>query len=215
MNMGIQQQSNILVVDDEPNNLTLLRRLLSDQGYKVRPAISGELALKAVGVAPPDLVLLDIMMPGGMDGYAVCGHLKANPLTRDIPVLFLSALDETEDKVRAFRSGGVDYITKPFQVDEVLARVNTHLMIRKSQQEIAERNRILEKLNSELRAALEEIHTLKGIIPICASCKKIRDDKGYWKQLETYIREHSLAEFSHGICPDCARLLYPDIDLDL
>ena len=119
----------ILVVDDVPANLRQLCEMLERSGYQVRPAQDGAMALKAAESSPPDLILLDIRMPG-MDGYEVCLRLKANAALRDIPVLFISALGESEDKVKAFDAGGVDYITKPFQHEEVLARVKTHLELR-------------------------------------------------------------------------------------
>ncbi len=124
-----QNTANILVVDDMPANLHLLARMLSERGYQVRPVASGARALEAVQARLPDLILLDISMPE-MDGYTVCERLKADERTRDIPILFLSALSETGDKVKAFAVGGEDYITKPFQVEEVLARVQTHLAMR-------------------------------------------------------------------------------------
>ncbi len=137
--------ANILVVDDTHDNLRLLQNILAEQGYLVRPVSQGRRAIAAAISKPPDLILLDIMMPG-MDGYAVCEALKADERTCDIPIIFISALNETFDKVKAFSLGGVDYITKPFQPEEVLARVNTHVTIRKLQQELEERNRELARL---------------------------------------------------------------------
>jgi diguanylate cyclase (GGDEF)-like protein len=144
MNTTIQSP-NILVVDDTHDNLRLLANILNEQGYQVRPVPQGSRAIAAAQSKPPDLVLLDIMMPG-MDGYAVCEALKADERTRDIPIIFISALNETFDKVKAFSLGGVDYITKPFQSEEVLARVKTHITIRKLQQELEDRNRELDRL---------------------------------------------------------------------
>ncbi len=148
--------ANILVVDDTPANLRLLMGLLKEQGYTVRPAPSGKHALKVAQNQAIDVILLDILMPE-MDGYEVCRRLKAQEATREIPVIFLSALHETFDKVKAFEVGGVDYITKPFETEEVLARVETHLKIRRLyqylqhknaqlQEEIAERKRVEEAL---------------------------------------------------------------------
>ena len=137
MNSGIASSpSSILVVDDTPANLQLLADMLKEKGYKVRPAPSGELALRAAQIAPPDLILLDICMPG-MDGYEVCARLKADERLRDIPVLFISALAEPLDKVRAFQAGGVDYVVKPFNFEEVDARVHTHLELRRQKRELA------------------------------------------------------------------------------
>ena len=144
-------QGNILIVDDTPANLRLLSNMLSEQGFKVRSVINGPMALTAIRAAPPDLVLLDINMPG-MNGYEVCDQLKADPATREIPIIFISALDEVHDKVKAFTVGGVDYITKPFQFEEVLARVKTHLALRNLQRElmaeIAERDRLIAELDA-------------------------------------------------------------------
>lgn len=120
------KKNNILIVDDTAENLAVLRQLLTEQGYQVRPALSGELALNAVATQPPDLILLDIIMPG-MNGYEVCRTLKSNEQTAHIPVIFISALTQVEGLVKAFQVGGVDYITKPFRTEEVLARVQTHL----------------------------------------------------------------------------------------
>lgn len=204
-----QVRDDILVVDDTRENLRLLVRMLAESGYKVRPTASGSMALTAAQISPPDLVLLDIMMPE-MDGFAVCEQLKSDPLTRDIPVIFISALDETVNIVRAFAVGGVDYITKPFQNEEVLARVKTHLTIRHLQLALAQKNEELQAKNDELETALANVKTLSGLLPICANCKKIRDDSGYWHIVEEYIRSHSNANFSHGICPDCMKTLYPN-----
>jgi PleD family two-component response regulator len=199
----IQNKDNtILVVDDNPDNLRLLDGILSEHHYKIRLAPGGERALATIRKEAPDLVLLDIMMPD-MDGFEVCRQLKADQETAGIPVIFISALDEIIDKVKAFSIGGVDYITKPFKSEEVLARVRTHLTLRCLQ-------RNLEKKNRQLRQALDEIWILRGILPICASCKKIRNEDGYWEQIENYIRARSEVDFSHGICEECARELYPE-----
>jgi two-component system sensor histidine kinase/response regulator len=128
---------DILIVDDSPDNLRVLSGILGKQGYKVRASVSGPMALKAVYAKPPDLILLDIKMPE-MDGYELCQRLKAAsvPAIRDIPIIFISALGETQDKVQALTIGGVDYITKPFQFEEVLARVQTHLSLRALQKSL-------------------------------------------------------------------------------
>lgn len=147
---------SILVVDDTPASLRLLTQMLSERGYQVRPAPSGELALAAARAEAPDLILLDIRMPE-MNGYEVCAQLKADAGTRDIPVIFISALDEIQDKVRAFSGGGVDYVTKPFQVEEVLARVQAHLALRQLQRELQEANRRMTQelaLAGEIQASL-------------------------------------------------------------
>ncbi|MCT7951756.1 response regulator [Ancylothrix sp. C2] len=135
---------DILVVDDTPINLRLLSNLLNERGYEVRKAISGKLALLAAASHPPDLILLDIMMPE-MDGYEVCQQLKASPITCDVPVIFLSALDDVADKMKAFDCGGADYITKPFQVKEVMARVENQLTILQQKKQLKAQNIWLQK----------------------------------------------------------------------
>lgn len=132
--------AEILIVDDKPANLRLLTQILTEHGYQVRAMTSGARALESALVTPPDLILLDIRMPE-MDGFAVCTALKAQAQTRDIPIIFISALDSVEDKLAAFRLGGVDYVTKPFQPEEVLARVKTHLALRGLQRRLQESNR--------------------------------------------------------------------------
>jgi diguanylate cyclase (GGDEF)-like protein len=141
------KEQSVVIVDDMPDNLRLLAGILKDEGYKVRPAPSGVRAVATIRKEPPELILLDIMMPG-MDGYEVCRQLKADERTKDIPIIFLSALNEVFDKVKAFKAGGVDFITKPFQVEEVLARVKTHLTIRAQQKELAQQNEELLRKNT-------------------------------------------------------------------
>ncbi|MCU0542359.1 MAG: response regulator [Oscillatoriaceae cyanobacterium Prado104] len=137
-------RGSILIVDDSLNNLSLLDRILSRKGYKVRLAASGKLALEAIALTQPDLILLDIMMPD-MDGYEVCQHLKASESTRGIPIIFLSALVEVADKVRGFSLGGVDYITKPFEPTEVVARVENQLRMRELELQLREKNLMLRR----------------------------------------------------------------------
>ena len=148
--------NNILVVDDTPENLQLLVGMLKEKGYKVRPVPSGDLALSGAQISPPDLILLDIMMPE-MDGYEVCTRLKADERTKDIPVIFISALSDVLDKVKAFSVGGVDYITKPFQEEEVLARVSTHLAIQNLQNNLKSKNEELAKTNHKLENTLQQL----------------------------------------------------------
>lgn len=197
-------EASILVVDDTHANLHFLTKVLTERGYGVRPVSEASLALSSAKTNPPDLILLDIVMPD-MSGYGICKELKADERTRDVPIIFISALHEVFDKVKAFSLGGVDYITKPFQPEEVLARIETQLELRNLQKR-------LEEKNAQLQEALDNVKTLKGLLPICANCKKIRDDKGYWNQIEEYIENHSDALFSHGLCPECEEKLYGDQD---
>jgi two-component system sensor histidine kinase/response regulator len=162
-------KGNILIVDDTPENLRLLSNALTERGYKVRSVINGAMALMGAKAAPPDLILLDINMPQ-MNGYEVCEALKADEQTREIPVIFISALDEVLDKVKGFAVGGRDYITKPFQLEEVLARIDNQLTIRNLQKQLQEQNQLLQqeirdrqKAEQALRVFLHSIsHDLRN-----------------------------------------------------
>ena len=153
---------NILIVDDTPANLKTLTAIVSERGYQVRPAINGAVALNTTRKKQPDLILLDIRMPG-MDGYAVCRRLKEDQKTRDIPVIFISALDQAADRIKAFELGGVDYITKPFQPEEVLARIRVQLSLRQMQIRLEQQNNQLQQANvyNNMRFAVN--HGGKGI----------------------------------------------------
>ena len=177
--MNSKNKTLILIVDDNHQNLQFLGNLLAEKGYEIGVAESGMEALDFMKHSYPDLVLLDIMMPE-LDGFAVCSKIKENIDTRHIPVIFLTAMTSSEDIVKGFEVGGIDYITKPFIPVELLARVKTQVEMKK----------------------------LKGLLPICANCKKIRNDDNLWKNLEIYIEENTDAYFSHGICPDCIEELY-------
>jgi len=148
-------QADILVVDDTPDNLRLLIRILQKQGYKVRPVTNGFSALEAIQSSPPDLILLDIMMPD-LDGYELCQQLKAEPQFSQIPIIFLSALEQGINKAKAFEVGGVDYITKPFHVKEVLARVSNQLAVRSLQIKLQENNQKLTEQNVQLHQEIAE-----------------------------------------------------------
>ena len=145
-------KADILAIDDTPENLALLSQMLTEKGYKVRSVTKGSTALRGAKAAPPDLILLDVKMPE-MNGYEVCQYLKADERTSNIPVIFISALGDVFDKVKAFQAGGVDYITKPFQVEEVLARLDTHLTIRNLQLQLQAQNTQLQQEIAQKTAA--------------------------------------------------------------
>ncbi|OPX28819.1 MAG: hypothetical protein B1H06_02540 [Candidatus Cloacimonas sp. 4484_143] len=203
METEIKNKARILIVDDEPINIMIAERILQKNGYETISVNHGNDALEILQTKPVDLILLDIMMPD-INGFEVCGKLMQNEKTKDIPVIFLTAVTDKESIIKGFEVGGKDYLTKPFNTTELVARVKTHVdlkLARDSQ----------EKLIKELKSALDEIDTLSGLLPICSHCKKIRDDSGYWQGVEQYIAARSDAQFSHGICPDCMREYYPKV----
>jgi two-component system, NtrC family, sensor kinase len=154
--MSFLHTTTILIVDDTPENLEVLSEALVTAGYRVAVAIDGESAIEQASFALPDLILLDVMMPG-IDGFETCRQLKCNPLLQDIPVLFMTALSETEHKVRGLSLGAVDYITKPFQREEVLARVRVHLRLRNLSQTLVQQNQLLKQENEQRRQAETEL----------------------------------------------------------
>ncbi len=188
-----EKDSKILVIDDQPANLKVLLYFLEQHHFEVRIAENGKRAIQVLEHYHADIILLDVLMPD-INGFETCRQIKAKKETADIPVIFMTALDALKDKVAGFESGGVDYITKPFQQAEVLARLKTHLTLRRQQ--------------LDLEQALEEVKQLSGLLSICSFCKKIHTDEGQWQRLEQYISEHSEAQFSHALCPDCVQKHY-------
>lgn len=166
--------SVVLIADDEASNRRILRLLLEREGYAIIEAATGLEAIQATLVSQPSLVLLDVNMPE-MDGFEVCQRLKGNVRTAGIPVIFLTAMAGSADIVRGFQVGGVDYITKPFQSAELLARVRTHV----------------------------QLHQLQQVLSVCSYCGKIRNDNAEWQPVATYIKHKTGADLSHGVCPDC------------
>ncbi|MCG8635871.1 MAG: response regulator [Desulfobacterales bacterium] len=193
----MEKANRILIVDDEKFNIKVLTEFLQND-YSIMVAKTGEQALKAVkSQTPPDLVLLDILMPE-MDGYEICKRIKTDPRSKNIPVIFVTAVSEAMDAAKGFDLGAVDYITKPFNPVTVKARVATHIQLHTAMR--------------DLKAALAQVEQLSGLLPICAKCKKIRDDKGYWNEVDFYLEKNSQAKFSHGMCPDCSDELYGNRD---
>lgn len=153
------EKGNILIVDDTPDNLRLLSTILQSHGYQVRTAISGQMALKGANIIPPDLILLDINMPE-MNGYEVCAELKKSSKTAEVPVIFISALDQVFDKIKAFQIGGVDYITKPFQIEEVIVRIENQLNQQRLSRQLKNQNNRLSAEIAVRQRAEEELFFL-------------------------------------------------------
>ena len=177
--VGKRKACSILIVDDELANLQLLGGILLKEGYAVEFAMEGAEALAQLTATSFDLILLDIMMPG-MSGYEVCEAIKDDMATTHIPVIFITSKNEPEAVLKGFEAGGSDYITKPFNAHELLARVKVHA----------------------------EVKRLRGLIPICASCKSIRNNEGIWGEIEAYIEEHADVLFTHSVCSGCMEKLY-------
>ncbi len=209
----------ILIVDDSKHLHTQMEVFLKGAGLTglyfsesaanaielIRPADEGGKGLHV------DLILMDIEMEE-MDGIEATRRIKSNRLFQDVPIIMVTGDTRSESLQAAFDAGAVDYITKPVRKIELLARVRSFLQLKQTTDDRKAREAENEKLIAELQEALARVKLLNGLLPICASCKRIRDDNGYWNQIESYIRDHSEADFSHGLCPKCADKLYGDED---
>jgi len=210
----------ILIVDDSPDQQVLLRAILQKAGHTdlltADSAKAAFLMLDVDGHDPPaqiDLILMDVLMPE-LDGVEACRQIKSRTHLCDIPIIMVTAKSDLSNLQAAFSAGANDYITKPVNSIELLARASSALALKKEMDCRKTRERELRRSNDELQKALRDVKVLRGLIPICASCKKIRNDGGFWQQLEEYIGEHSEAEFSHGICQPCINKLYPGVSQD-
>ena len=211
---------SILIVDDSPDQQALLRSILGKAGHSdILTADSAKSAFATLRledqVFPPsvDLILMDILMPE-QDGVEACREIKRRDHLRDIPIIMVTAKTDHSNLQAAFSAGAVDYITKPVNNIELLARVSSALTLKQEMDCRKARELELRRSNEALQKALKEVKVLRGLIPICASCKKIRNDSGFWQQLEEYLGEHSEAEFSHGLCQPCIKKLYPGVYQD-
>lgn len=188
--------ARILIAEDDDLSRRLLEFTLTRFGCEVVAVRDGGEAWEALQrpEAPP-LAILDWMMPV-MDGLDLCRRVRAQAVPEPPYIIMLTAKDRTEEVVAGLRAGADDYVTKPFEREELLARVQVGLRIVALQRSLAERVQ-------ELEAALARVKVLQGLLPICSYCKKIRNDQNYWQQVDAYVAQHSGAKFSHGICPEC------------
>ena len=207
----MKETTKILITDDDPDVLLLTTKLLRRAGYEVLEASTGRECLEVVRAHHPDLVVLDVVLPDAT-GTELCTQIKADDHLRDIFVILLSGVQtSSEYQADGLNVGADGYIIKPIANKELLARVQAMVRIKRAEDALREKEIEQQRLILKLQEALAEIKTLKGFIPICASCKKIRDDEGYWDQLEAYISKHTDAVFSHGLCPDCAEMFRAEI----
>jgi phosphoserine phosphatase RsbU/P len=186
----------VLIADDDPVSLRILQGSLERWGYGVAVATNGNDAWQALSEpGGPPMAVLDWMMPG-MDGLTICRRTRALPRGGAMYLILVTARSDRVDVVSGLEAGANDYVTKPFHHAELRARVAVGVRVLELQKRLADRVRDLEN-------ALKQVKQLRGLLPICMYCKRIRNDEDYWQQVETYISNHSEAEFSHGICPDC------------
>jgi DNA-binding response OmpR family regulator len=199
----MSETAKILVAEDDPDLLLLTTQVLRKAGYEVLEASTGKECVEAVRAHHPDLVLLDVMLPD-TTGTEVCRQIKADESLQGIFVILISGVQvSSSHQADGLNVGADGYIIKPITNKELLARVESMIRIKRAEDALREKEKEQQKLISELQEALAEIKTLRGLIPICAWCRKVHDDEGYWHQLEAYISDHTDAVFSHGICPEC------------
>ena len=197
----------ILIVDDDPEVLFATSRIVKTAGYEVLEASTGLECMESARNNSPDLILLDVVLPDVL-GSELCRQIKADPFFDGTFVVLLSgSKTSSDDQAEGLDVGADGYIARPISNRELKARVNAMVRILTAERE---KNRLI----AELKEALSKIKKLSGLLPICSHCKKIRDDKGYWNKIESYIHKHSDAEFSHGICPDCVEKHFPDYTTD-
>lgn len=211
---------SILIVDDSPDQQALLRSILGKAGHAdVLSADSAKDAARVLNLDGEsaaekiDLILMDVLMPE-QDGVETCRQIKRCAHLEDIPVIMVTAKSDLSNLQDAFAAGAMDFISKPVNSIELLARVSSALLLKQEMDRRKNRELELRRSNEELQKALKEVKVLRGLIPMCASCKKIRNDGGFWQQLEEYLGEHSEAEFSHGLCQPCIKKLYPGVYQD-
>jgi sigma-B regulation protein RsbU (phosphoserine phosphatase) len=195
----------ILIAEDDRTSHRVLQVVLEKAGYRVQGAWNGTEAWQSLQSSDrPRLAVLDWMMPE-LDGAELTRRVRANAQFANLYIILLTAKGALNDVVVGLEAGADDYITKPFDREELLARIRVG-------QRVVELQESLEQRISDLETALSQIKTLQGLIPMCASCKKVRDDQGYWQQVEDYLMEHSEAAFSHALCPDCLKKYYPEYE---
>lgn len=211
----------ILIVDDSTDQQLLLQSILKRAGYTdVVGVDSARTAYVRLGLDDPtqegagvSLILMDLLMPE-IDGVSACRQIKSAEHLRDIPIIIVTAKNDLSNLQEAFAAGAMDYINKPVNGVELLARVSSAITLKREMDCRKAREMELRRSNEDLQKALREVKVLRGLVPICSSCKKIRNDHGFWQQLEEYIQEHSEAEFSHGLCAPCIKKLYPGVYKD-
>lgn len=205
------EKQKVLIVDDRPENLLALENLLEGFDLEIIRALSGNDALGLALEHDFALVLLDVQMPD-IDGFETAELMRGCEKTKNVPIIFVTAISNEDEHVfKGYESGAVDYLYKPITPFILQSKVRAFCELDKQRSIVRKQLIEIEKKNKELQKQLDEIKVLRGLLPICANCKKIRDDNGYWEIFENYIRNNSEADFSHSICPACIKELYPQI----
>jgi DNA-binding response OmpR family regulator len=196
----------VLIADDEATSRHLVQNIVRGWGFKVLVCVDGGEALRILeGASPPEIALLDWMMPK-VDGLDICRRMRAAKPHVPSYIILITARGGLANIVQGLEAGADDYITKPFDPRELRARL--HVGVR-----IVELQKTLLNRCQELNEALKRVKQLQGLLPICCFCKKIRNDRNYWEQLDAYVASHSEAQFSHGVCPDCYQIhLQPQLE---
>ncbi len=244
-----EQKISILIAEDSPTQAQKLQYYLEEENYSVHWEDNGQKALKYLEFNLPSIIISDVIMPE-MNGFEFCAALKKDTRLCNIPVILLTTLKDPQDVIKGLESGADNFITKPYEKDHLMSRIDYILTNQKlrnvttsqgssklgmeivfagkkyfitsekmqiidllfsTYEAVIQKNIELERLNSQLKTANENIRVLKGLIPICSHCKMSRNDDGFWEQVEVYISHHSEADFSHSLCPPCLTELYPDL----
>jgi DNA-binding response OmpR family regulator len=196
----------VLIADDEATSRHLLQAALRGWGFEILVAVDGAEALRILeGSSPPEIAMLDWMMPG-VDGLDVCRRIRATMPNAATYIILVTARGGVENVLQGLEAGADDYVAKPFDPRELRARLRAGIRIVELQKALLERFQ-------ELEDALKRVKQLQGLLPICSYCKKIRNDRNYWEQVDAYVASHSEAQFSHGVCPDCYEIhLKPQLE---
>ena len=201
----------VLIVDDSQTDLRIVSRLLEAPDRRLVTASSGEEALQLLPDYDFALIILDVHMDG-MSGFETAEKIRANEQTQAVPIIFVTATDRGEEAIfRGYDMGAVDYLFKPVEANLLRSKVNVFCQLSAQRLLIHQQLEEIQAKNEVLKRQLGEIQTLRGLVPICAKCKNVRDDSGFWQSIEYYVSEHSEAEFSHSLCPQCRDILYPGL----
>ncbi len=201
---------DVLIVDDDRDTINLLKRYLGNRGFGVLTAHNGSEAFEILHKNDVRLVVTDRKMPV-MNGLDLCQKIRTSDFSEYVYVILLTVCGKKDEIVTGIKAGADDYLIKPFNSEELKVRIDSGLRVLSLDNSLREKVTEERRLAGELRDALDQVKRLSGLLPVCATCKSIRDDKGYWNEITTYICEHSEADFTHSICPECAERHYPEI----